>query len=472
MRESWALLVKPTHSCNLNCQYCYDKPMRDKYKGKKMDFALVDKILKLCSEHAKRIQWIWHGGEPTLMGIEWYERVQELFYKYYGTEFKQSMQSNGLLLNKDWAKFSLKYDVDIGVSYDVFSQNVRIGNKNVNVEDNIKEYMDAGGKCGVITVINKNNYHRQIELYEYFKKLGTNPAFNHIYRSEGTLKNDLEISAEDYAREFLKYFKHYMEDSSSSAIDERTALVILRHVVGNRDLVCTYADCRHSWISVNPLGIMYPCDRYVPERYSMGNIMDFDSIEDIYKTDGHKLYFTEIQKRLITHCAECGYRMYCNGGCNANHIAVSGDGTGLDSFSCELFKLEFNGVYDYLRNVDFYKKSYNPHFVGLALSHPIISLNEIKEFMASKGFNTNWEYRNNGKELLDCQEFKMFRAFNRFKGEDDNGHVNYTAPIINVDARLTEDFTFEGIKESRLETINDIFNKNINEILAIVKGVK
>ena len=69
-KENWALLVKPTHGCNLDCQYCYDKPFRTKFGNKVMSFEIVRHILDLATKHAKNISWIWHGGEPTIVGIE------------------------------------------------------------------------------------------------------------------------------------------------------------------------------------------------------------------------------------------------------------------------------------------------------------------------------------------------------------------------------------------------------------------
>lgn len=459
MQEIWSLLVKGTHDCNLDCMYCYDKPMREKFLGKRMNYKTLDKILNLCSQYAKEIHWIWHGGEPTLMGIDWYVKAQELFNKYYNkTKFTQSMQSNGVLLDENWAKFSIKYKVDIGVSFDVFNQTVRIGSKQVNIENNIKKFLNAGGHLGTITVINKTNYKKQIELYNYFKEnFNFSPAFNHIYRTDGSLKNNLEISAEDYFNEFEKYYNYWINDVNDG-ISERSVNLITRNVFGSRKLVCTYDDCRHNWISVNPVGVLYPCDRFVPEKYSMGNINDYDSIEDIYKNNGHKLYCMEIEQRFLTKCKDCGYLNYCGGGCNANHIAVSGSGCGTDDFSCELFRRTFNGVYNIWRNIDIYNHTFNREVVKILLDGPYFTLKEIKEFLYKKGIKKNFKYDANN--ILNCNEFKLFRIFNPYQGKI-NSHIdciNYK--LENINEIITNKFSMVKVKKQREDTLEKLYEKN------------
>lgn len=467
-KNNWSLLVKPTEACNLDCQYCYAKPFRDKYGNTKMDFALLEKILTLAENHAKNVSWIWHGGEPTLMGVEWYKTVQELFYKHDKTTFSQSMQSNGVLLNAEWAKLQKEYNIDIGVSYDVFDQNIRSGSQMINIENNIKKFIEAGGNCGTISVINKSNYKRQIELYEYFKNdLRVTPAFNHVYRSGGTLSFGLEIPAQQYVDEFLKYYKHWLSDTSEKAIIERSVSTMTKQIIGNRDLVCTSSDCRHCWIGVNCVGDLYPCDRYVPEKYSMGNIKDFNSIKEIYDTPGHKLYSLEIQKRFLTHCKECGYFDYCKGGCNANHIANTGNAYSIDTFSCELFRLKYFGVYNVLREVDLYSKKYNKYFYTLAIVQPFFTVNEIFEFLKYKNIDIPKESLT-VDNLLKSKEFRLFRVFNQFKG-DINKHCNYIDVKLDVDIQIGADFDMNSIKSERFEAMEKIYIMTKNHINDILK---
>ncbi|MBP3910627.1 MAG: 4Fe-4S cluster-binding domain-containing protein, partial [Niameybacter sp.] len=70
------ILVKPTNDCNMNCTYCFDRKMREKLRGTRMSKSDVEHIVNLSADYAENVEFIWHGGEPTLMGKEFYEDVR------------------------------------------------------------------------------------------------------------------------------------------------------------------------------------------------------------------------------------------------------------------------------------------------------------------------------------------------------------------------------------------------------------
>lgn len=470
-KKNWSILVKPTHDCNFDCKYCYDKPLRDKYQGKRMRLELLKEILDKVSAYTEEVQWIWHGGEPTLMGIEWYKEAQELMYSYKDRlKINQSMQSNGFLLNEEWAEFAVDYGISFGMSFDASEQDIRCANTESKLIDTLKMFNDKGPGIGTITVINKSNVKNQIKTYEYMKSIGINPSFNHVFSSGGTKKYDLEVEAEVYAVESERLFNHILHDIDDNAKTERTTTLMFNQVVGNRELVCTYTDCRESWISVNAVGDIYPCDRYLPDCYFIGKIQDFETIGDIYKSKGHRLYSIETQQRFMTHCKECGFLSYCQGGCNANHITSSKSNTAkdIDEFSCELFRREFNTMYKILRDVDFYEHKLSLPFTKKMIDQPVITLKEIKEFLKSKGINAdNITYNPNGKELLTCSEFELFRIFNPLM-QGNCGHVNITKYPMKINIKLTRDSNLLELKEERFKYMDYIFNEKLGQILNIV----
>lgn len=474
-RKKWSILVKPTNDCNLNCKYCYDKPLRDRNKGRRMKAEMIDHIAKLASNYAENIYWIWHGGEPTLMGVQWYKDIQEVFYRYYKTRFVQGMQSNGLLLDEEWAKLKRDYDIDIGMSFDVFGQkNIRDGSKNnQSFKEKIEIFKKHGQRLGTISVISRNNYKRQIELYEFYKQNNfSTPAFNHIFKSGGAVENELEVQAEEYTKEFQKYFKYWLHDSSGRVYPERSVSEAFNQVIGSRELCCTYSDCRLNWLGINADGSIYPCDRYVPDRYYLGNIMDFDSIEEVYKTKGFKRYYDDIEKRFKDHCMDCGYWNYCKGGCNGNHISASGSASGVDEFSCTLFRLKFNKVYEVLREVDVYNDKLNRFVLKAVIEHPFITIREIKDFLGKKGYRTDFKYTRDGKELLECEEFKLFRIFNVFKGGtfENPNHRDYIRRNLGISMDL-KNIDRNVLKIKKDELMEKIFKDSEEDINRILMGV-
>jgi uncharacterized protein len=318
------LLMKPTEYCNLNCQYCYAKPFKEKYGKAKMTIETFEKAIRLASEHAKSITIIWHGGEPTLMGVDWYYQCNEVLKKFDNIEISQSMQTNGTMLDESWEKLEKDTGIGFGMSFDVFDQEVRTSDMDL-IESKLQKIKDFGSNLGVITVINKKNYTKQIEIYEYFKnKFHITPAFNHIFSTTGTRTNDLDISIADSAKEFDKFFNYILHDTSKDSIGERTTEQMFRHVIGSRNkLVCTYCDCTYSWIGISATGDIYPCD-FLIEEYYMGNINDVDSIQELFDSPGHKKYCADRRETIGIHCSKCKLYDSCTGGCNTMHMSYTG----------------------------------------------------------------------------------------------------------------------------------------------------
>lgn len=477
LREQWSLLVKPTHACNLNCQYCFDKPKREAYGNLKMTHETVDRILELCSGYAKKVHLIWHGGEPTLMGVKWYIEAQELIYRHYNTMFEQSMQTNGILLDEKWARLARDYGIRMGMSFDVMTQYVRRGSGNVNLLNRPEIFKKYGMDLGCITVINSQNYKKQIDIYNILKENGfSGAAFNHIYRSKGSVEYGLEMELEEYIREYEKLFKYVINDTSADAIPERSVEEAVKHVIGSEEVCCSNRDCRREWIGINPNGDVYPCDRYVPDKYHMGNIMDTGSIAELYNSEGFKRYYADIDMRFERYCNDCKYGRFCRGGCNANHIAVSGSGSGLDEFSCEQFKRKFNVAYDLLRSIDIFNM--NRKLAEIFIRRRALTIPEIRQFLAEKGHDVEKAFRkrsvkNIGEKLFDLAEYKLFRIFNKLSLNDDGNHVdehfNHTDSFVGDVNDMRNKI---GISHQRKKILHSIYEENREEICSILGGKK
>lgn len=469
----WNFLLKPTNDCNFNCKYCYDEPMRRKNLGKRMTIEQVEHIMNLASKFSKGLQVIYHGGEPTLMGVEWYKKVQDIYYKHFHNKFHQSMQSNGYLLNREWLDLVLTYGIELGISFDVYDQNLRQTDTLKRVEENIKLFNSNGAAIGTITVINSFNYKNQIDLYEYFKKNFTfSPAFNHIYHSKGALDNALEPDIEDFAKEYRKYLEYWIKDTDIRSPFERSIREHLFILFGKGELTCTHSDCRYCWLGINADGSVYPCDRYVPEKYYCGNIFEVNSIFDLYNSAGHKLYSSEVGKRYLTHCSHCGYLEYCGGLCNANHIAYAGSADTVDPFSCGIFKTRFRDMYDVIRNIDIYNNKYNINLISYLVENFLYTPKEILDFLKTKGFDIDSitkDYSYDYKKLLYTKEFKLFKIFNQTnKTLIERNHTNFISPTgIDLSKIDFSNFDINTIKEARFKFLDELFNT----YETVIKGV-
>lgn len=463
-RKHISLLVKPTVACNLDCQYCYDKPHKKNIKTT-MSFETVEKLCELLKGEVEEVTWIWHGGEPTLMGVEWFEHVHsEIISKYPMLKFKFSIMSNGINYDEEFLKVFKKYNIDTGSSYNMFHQDdLRTSGTEVLQGDlilnNIKNYNQKNKRTGVIEVITKTNYKQQIEIYEEYKKLDIGLSMNHIFHTEATETNDIEVEFKEYAREFKKYFNHYLYDVNG--VYERSAMEIINLVIGSNELTCVHSDCRNNWIGIMANGDLYPCDRYYSVDYRMGNLHEHETINSIYTHKGYEKYVTEVQQRFDTHCKECGYFDMCKGGCNANSFETNKNCSGIDEFYCELLKETIKIVYEELRNINVVKDLINPVVKNHLLKLNFYSIADIENYARSKNKEINLVFDRN--DLLNCSEFKVFRGINPYrKGSDDN-FIKHGNVFFN-NSKNTKRINTRNRYKNLDKALKDYFNTLVNEV--------
>ncbi len=466
--EKFSILIKPTHRCNLDCRYCYDKPYREKIK-EDMSMETLDRTIKLLSEYTREAHIIWHGGEPTMVSLEWYRNAYEqVLSKYPMTTFTTGIMSNGVAFNDEWLDLFKKYNIDAGISYNssyqcqlrCSNQNRKSNSKDMKVMQHIENTLIKAKKdnfnIGVIDVITSLNYKDQIQIYEYYKKLGVHVSMNHIFHTPQAERNKLEVSAKEYAEEFLKYFKYWLFDKEG--VSERSAEEALATVIGTGRVTCKHTDCRYQWLGINPIGEIYPCDRYYPEKYKISTVFDFSSIQDVFNSEGYKIYANEVQRRFDTKCKECGYWFACKGGCNGSSFEASGTVQGVEEFACELFRLKYVGIYEILRDLDWVgSKELNPVARRMMIEKPFFSVREIKAFMEDTG--KQFELIYDRENLLDCSEHQVFRGVNYMYDNYKYGmHVDFTdsfdEDIVRVNKERKNKDLSEYLKKMAVDAVN------------------
>lgn len=468
------LLTKPTCQCNFDCKYCYDKPFRESLKNN-MTFNDLDKLLQLVSNYAEDIQFIWHGGEPTLMGIDWFDQAYEkVISKYPMCNFQFSIMSNGSNYNDQYLEMFKRHNISCGSSFNAFHQKYLRSQANtsegISLEDNLNDsvfknilnYNLKGQRTGVIDVISSANYKHQIEIYEFYKKYDIGVCMNHIFHTSQTEKNGLELEFDDYAREFKKYFKHWLYDLNG--VHERSAMNILKIVIGSRDLTCGNTDCRYKWLGIAPNGDIYPCDRYYPEKYRIGNVHQYDSIQEVFASKGYQTYSNEVQKRFDTHCKECGYLSLCGGGCNASAIESSGSAEGVEEFYCKLFREKIKIVYEEIRNLDLLNNNLNPYAKDFLVQNNFYSIKDIKRYISNSGKDIELKY--DKTDILNCNEYKVFRGINPIRYCENDyimKHVDHL--VYNLDKTQEEiNEENEEIRKTKFfETLKSISDKALHK---------
>lgn len=473
--DNIGVLVKTTHACNFNCEYCYDKQNREKYGSMVLSEDKIKKLIDLTADYASSINWTWHGGEPTCAPISSYKNVQDYFLTKYRNVFSQSMQSNGGNLNKEWLDFFNEANISVGFSYDG-RKTLRNGTDKYDLLTNFKNYRKEKGELGFISVINETNVHNLIDLYkEIIADTGaTGLAYNHVFHKDAKKDDELLMTPKEYQVEYLKFINWLYH---TDIFIERTAMYDLQTLLGYKYDLCTYRDCRKTWIGVAPDGTIFPCDRYYPEKYSCGNVDDYDKFEDIFNSDGYQLYSSEVEAKYVKYCYKCPYFYHCRGGCNANSIAKFGSADILDEDSCLYFKKRFNATYVALRDIDIYTETLNPYIPAFLLNSQCVTPKEIKDNIYNiLGLDYDFVSKDfilqNDDALFNTVEYKLLRLFNpltdTYATEKCEKHIfDFDCVIPNVKRN-----NLENLKETREQGLFNFIKNNAEEIFTIIKGGK
>ncbi len=300
------IILKPSHRCNLNCWFCYDRHNR----SKDSDILPVDKCIiglrKIMTEQQEMgensWQIIWHGGEPTLLGVDYVRKVCTTLSKEFN--IKWDMQSNASLINKDWARLCDEVGLHIGFSWDGLKAK---GKDTHNTEYilNAAKYLNG---ISVLYVVTPDNCDNVMESYIYARQHSWDPAFNIIF-GEGTTKDEFFKIAVNLAILF-----DYI-CSQEDAFIPRPFLEALNYVDGSQPVLCESQFCAGRWVGMGSHGEISACGKPWPDSVIWGNI--FDENFHLYDLDKNKHFidFRNNELQQWERCRKCKWLFQCSNSC-------------------------------------------------------------------------------------------------------------------------------------------------------------
>lgn len=235
-----------------------------------MDERTLYQVMKTTLPNYDRVSFIWHGGEPLSMGLDFYKdviRIQEEISKDYKVEIHNSIQSNLTLLTDEMADFFANHSFSISTSYDGICNDITRGNSNQILAGRAK-WLNYQDTCGVIMVASKININTLIASYLFFKEKGINFKINPYLGNDEALILDYD----EYLQKMFQLFEHWALDSETKIIINSFAPII-EYILFHKKSLCTYTSCLGHWASIYYDGTIKPCNRYFPDEYSYGNIL-------------------------------------------------------------------------------------------------------------------------------------------------------------------------------------------------------
>jgi len=369
------IMVKPVGSaCNLRCDYCYYLEKQHLYanEGRQMlSDELLERFIReyIESQTTPEVLFTWHGGEPLVRPLAFYEKVVRLQQRYArGRRIANSLQTNGTLINDDWARFFHDQGWLIGVSldgpeayHDAFRRTRGGGPSFRNVIRGIDILNRHAVEWNALAVANRLNGDHPLSFYRFFKNIGcryiqVTPVVERLAHhddgrqlaslvDEGQLA-PFSIRPKQWGNFLCTIFDEWVRhDVSMFFINIFDAT--LANWVGVAPGLCTMAKhCGHAGVMEHN-GDVYSCDHFVFPEYKLGNIHEQSLVEMMY-SERQRRFGRAKADSLPTQCRECQWLNACHGECPRNRFIHTANGEPGLNYLCEGYRQYFSHVAPYM----------------------------------------------------------------------------------------------------------------------------
>jgi len=356
-----SLLIKPASAvCNLDCEYCfYLDREADPYKAlpaRRMSAETLERIVDtyLFYSYPQSV-FAFQGGEPTLAGLDFFEKLVRLQQQYgrNGQAVSNSLQTNAVLLDKNWCDLFRTYNWLLGVSLDgpeEINDRYRFNKQGRGTWKRVMESVELLKRekveFNILCVLSQANVERPKELYRFYRSIGIdNVQFIPLAEFDGA-GNPLPftITPEQYGRFLCEVYELWWPERRKVRI--RIFDNIAEALAGQKPGNCTMHETCDSYVVVEYNGDVYPCDFFVEGGWKLGNIT-LDSWAEIARRT--RRYRFASQKTLPhPDCQVCEYQRICHGGCPKFRHGPHRRFEDLDYF-CQAYKMIYGRSVEPLR---------------------------------------------------------------------------------------------------------------------------
>ena len=313
-------MLVPSLSCPAECKYCFGPHHGPVMSKQIMDSTLdyISNIIEKTRHNKNRITF--HGGEPLVAGTEIFRQAfNGLNNRIRGPQCDIAIQSNLWLLNDEFCNLFKENRCEVGTSLDGpehLTDLQRGSGYYARTMKGIQKAQEYGLNINCIATFTPINLPYWREIFDFFLNERLNFS---IHASVPQLNKDitsLNLKPQQYAKlllEMLDYYIDHRRDIEVSSLDQ-----MCKTLVSGKGKICTFCDCLGMFLAIDPLGGIYPCQRFCgrPE-YSMGNIANNPDLHDLLKSEvANKMAIR--QKTIKNICMDCSHMSYCKGGCTYN----------------------------------------------------------------------------------------------------------------------------------------------------------
>jgi uncharacterized protein len=378
------LLAKPTGpTCNLDCEYCFFLSKEMLYPGDR--FRMADEMLEqyvqqlLESHRTPEVTVAWQGGEPTMMGLDFFRRSVELVEKHrrLGQQVEYTIQTNGVLLNERWASFFKENNFLVGLSvdgprqlHDTYRVDTRGNGSFDRVMAGYKHLKAASVDVNVLCTVHAANQDHGLEVYRFFRdemgvgfiqfipiverttetllplaNLGWSTKHKEkrpLYVQAGNRVTDRTVDPEAFGRFLNEVFDEWVKTDIGTIFVQHFD-VALANWAGEPPGLCVFSETCGLAVTLEHNGDLYSCDHYVEPDYLLGNITETPMI-DLIASDKQREFGSAKRDDLPQYCLDCDVRFACHGGCPKNRFTTTPDGEPGLNYLCPSYKTFFHHI--------------------------------------------------------------------------------------------------------------------------------
>ncbi len=374
------VMAKPVGPiCNLDCRYCFYLEKENLY-GKKPDWAMPEAVLEsyisqfIAAQETPVISFAWQGGEPTLLGVDYFRKIVAFQNKYAnGKKIENAFQTNGVLLDDRWGEFLAANHFLVGISIDgpsALHDFYRVDKGGAPTFSRVMRGLRFLKKHGVefnaLTTVNRQNSQHPLQVYHFLKNIGCQfmqfiPIVERVAQApnpdglvlisprapQQAQVSDWSVEARQYGVFLCEIFDEWVRNDVGSYYVQLFD-VTLESWLGLEPSLCVFRPTCGAAMAMEHNGDLYSCDHYVYPENKLGNILE-QPLKALVNSAQQRKFGHDKRDTLPRYCRECEVRFACNGECPKHRfISTPGGEPGLN-YLCAAYKLFFNHVDPYMK---------------------------------------------------------------------------------------------------------------------------
>jgi uncharacterized protein len=382
--RAFHLLAKPTGAiCNLDCTYCFFLSKEMLYPGSR--FRMADELLEtylrqLIEAHAQAPEVVvaWQGGEPTMMGLDFFRRSVQLAERHRRPwqRITYTIQTNGTLVDDEWAALFAEHGFLVGLSidgpadiHDTYRVDKSGRGSFSRVMAGLRALQRQGVEWNALTTVHAGNQERGREVYAFLRdgcgarfmqfipivERATeqslpiaNAGWGHrvhdrpLYTQQGSLVTERSVAPDGYGRFLIDVFEDWVRRDVGEVYVQMFD-VALANWYDQPPSLCVHSETCGLALALEHNGDLYSCDHFVEPAYRLGNIRETHLL-DLVASPRQRAFGEAKRDTLPRYCQRCDVRFACHGGCPKDRFATTPDGEPGLHYLCPSYKAFFGHI--------------------------------------------------------------------------------------------------------------------------------